>query len=241
MLIKNLPQPIKELVFKRQIEQGNQPNEEINLFLGKMSGNFNFAETHECVAFWREISKQNYKPFFEKYGGVILCTSVEQGAKIIEYFKSLGVDTKHYRGFDVGIYYGLINNKFAAYSKTRVKENNIPIFTLDELGVEQTQNVDTSNENVDSLKDELDVQRPQEQPELPEINFEGIEMEVWDNEDENIVYYKGKVIAKVNGRYLLDDWTFWDNARPIQQKVKVTKEQIAEAFNTTVEFLEIEP
>ena len=29
--------------------------------------------------------------------------------------------------------------------------------------------------------------------------------------------------------------------KPIKQKVKVTKEQIAEAFNTTVELLEIEP
>lgn len=197
MLIKNLPRPIKELVFKRQIEQGNEPNEDVKLTYGKSLKNFNFWETTECAQFWREISKQNYKPFFEKYGGVILCTSYEQGAKIIEYFKSLGVDVGTNKGILIGWYYGLYNKKFTFQFEWNVESNNIPIFTLDEL-----------------------------QPELPEINFEGIEMEVWDNDDEDILYQKRKVIAKINGRYLIDDWTVWDNARPIQQKVKVTKEQI---------------
>lgn len=207
MLIKNLPRPIKELVFKRQIEQGNEPNEDVKLTYGKSLKNFNFWETTECAQFWREISKQNYKPFFEKYGGVILCTSYEQGAKIIEYFKSFLVDTGLNDGSLIGYYYGFVHGHcLSAYNEMYVKEYKIPIFTLDELGVEQT----------------ID----EKQPELPEINFDGIQMEVWDDEDEDILYQKRKVIAKINGRYLIDDWTFWDNARPIQQKVKVTKEQI---------------
>lgn len=138
MLIKNLPKPIKELVFKRQIEQGNEPNEELELTHVKSLKNFEFSETTEGGQFWRQINKGDYKPFFEKYGGAILCTSVEQGAKIIEYFKSLGVDTI-YQGNTVGIYYGLIDNKFGIYNKLIVKLNNIPIFTLDELGVQTTQ------------------------------------------------------------------------------------------------------
>lgn len=84
--------------------------------------------------------------------GVILCTSVEQGAKIIEYFKSLGVKTI-LEGNTVGVYYGIGFGRFDNFSRDSVLHHGIPIFTLDELGVEQTQNVDTSNENVDSLKD----------------------------------------------------------------------------------------
>ena len=223
MLIKNLPKPIKELVFKRQIEQGNEPNEELYLSVTKSRGNFGWRGTVEDYDFWDKINEANYKPFFEKYGGVILCTSVEQGAKIIEYFKSLGVDTGFNAGSFVGYYYGLAGNCFAYYNEMFVKEKNIPIFTLDELGVQTAQ------------------EQPQ-QPELPEINFEGIEMEVSNNGG----YRKRrKVLAKLNNKYLAfnteqNSLFIWENARPIQQKVKVTKEQIAEAFNTTVELLEIE-
>ena len=140
--------------------------------------------------------------------GVILCTSVEQGAKIIEYFKSLGVDTYGYSGRDVGLYYGVKDGRFDQFSWNYVSANNIPILTLPD---ETTQ-------------------------ELPEINFDGIEMEV---SDDGVKWYKAKVFVKINGRYFDDVDDVWKYARPIQQKVKVTKEQIAEAFNTTVDNLEI--
>lgn len=218
MLIKNLPKPIKGLVFKRQIEQGNEPNEEMMLSNVQSQGNFNFAETPECGEFWREINKSNYKPFFEKYGGVILCTSPEQGAKIIEYFKSLGIDTGNSRGTLIGNYYGIYKNRFTTTSLEFCFENSVPIFTLDELGVQTSQ------------------EQP-ELPELPEINFDGIEMEVSVN---GVSWVKSKVLAKINNLYLTKNLSSWKHARPIQQKVKVTKEQIAEAFNTTVELLEIE-
>ena len=49
MKIKDLPQEIKELVLKRQVEQGNEPNEELYLFNGK------------------QIDNGNFKPFYERY------------------------------------------------------------------------------------------------------------------------------------------------------------------------------
>lgn len=73
--------------------------------------------------------------------------------------------------------------------------------------------------------------------ELPEINFDGIEMEV---SCDFVEWNKVVVIAKINGRYFCSRGGYWKYARQIQQNVKVTKEQIAEAFNTTVELLEIE-
>lgn len=140
--------------------------------------------------------------------GVILCTSVEQGAKIIEYFKSLGVDTCGFEGNIVWRYYGIVDGSFHFYPKSYVEEHNIPILKLPN---EKTQ-------------------------ELPEINFEGVEMEI---SDDGVKWYKAKVFGKINGRYITSS-PMWNYARPIQQKVKVTKEQIAEAFNTTVDNLEIE-
>lgn len=67
-------------------------------------------------------------------------------------------------------------------------------------------------------------------------------MEVSNNE---VDWKRRKVLAKLKNQYLVintqqDSLFIWNYARPIQQKVKVTKEQIAEAFNTTVELLEIE-
>ena len=135
-------------------------------------------------------------------------------------------------------YYGVYNDKFSIFNKDEVKEKNIPILTLpDELGWkgENTKAVEViQGENNFEVKVTSPVQ---EQPtqKLPEINFEGIEMEV---SDSGISWYRAKVLAKINGKYVTKG-SVWSYARPIQKKVKVTKEQIAEAFNTTVDNLVI--
>ena len=220
MLIKNLPKPIKELVFKR--------HEELELTYGKPLKNFNFWETTECAEFWRETNKANYKPFFEKYGGVILCTSVEQGAKIIEYFKSMGVDTGNSRGTLIGNYYGIYKNRFTTTSLEFCFKNSVPIFTLDELGVQTTQELGWQGENTKHIQVTqgeknttvtFSLPTQPQQPELPEINFEegSVEMLVWDNNDNPDDACKMKIIAKINGRYLSKNYDFWDNARPIEK------------------------
>jgi hypothetical protein len=40
----------------------------------------------------------------------------EHGKKVIEYFKSLGVDTRGYTGFEINAYYGVFDGIFNAYS-----------------------------------------------------------------------------------------------------------------------------
>ena len=67
MKIKDLPQPIKELVLKRQVEQGNEPNEELYLISGKKRGNFDWIETIEEDDFWNKIDLGNFKPFYDLY------------------------------------------------------------------------------------------------------------------------------------------------------------------------------
>ena len=66
---------------------------------------------------------------------VIKAVKKEDGVRIIEYFKSLGVDTKDYDGIcyeedgDVYIYYGVIDGKFNNYSRREIA--NARLETLD--------------------------------------------------------------------------------------------------------------
>lgn len=67
MKIKDLPQEIKELALKRQVEQGNKPNEELDLIENKGNGNFMWDKTPERDLFWCKINLGNFKPFYDLY------------------------------------------------------------------------------------------------------------------------------------------------------------------------------
>ena len=67
MLIKDLPIEIQEIVFERQKEQGNKPNNELKLTNGKNLGNFDWNETIEGGDFWSGIENEYYLEFYEKY------------------------------------------------------------------------------------------------------------------------------------------------------------------------------
>lgn len=80
---------------------------------------------------WKKIFIDNT---LEDY--VIKALTREHGAKIIEHFKSKGIDTDFYTGSvsqeDNGyqIYYGIINGKFSNYDLQQVLNNNIKIKKL---------------------------------------------------------------------------------------------------------------
>lgn len=65
MKLKELPQPIRELAEKRIREQGNEPNEELELVYEKTRGGFNWDETEEGIAFWNEIDNGYYDVFYQ--------------------------------------------------------------------------------------------------------------------------------------------------------------------------------
>jgi hypothetical protein len=67
MLIKDLPKEIQEVVFKRQEEQGNLKNDNIDLEESKEKNNFSWERTKEGYNFWREIYKGNFNVFYQKY------------------------------------------------------------------------------------------------------------------------------------------------------------------------------
>ena len=67
MQIKELPKQIQKKVFEKQIEQGNIPNEEVNISESKGDGNFDWDETDEGYSFWFEVFQGRYYEFYEKY------------------------------------------------------------------------------------------------------------------------------------------------------------------------------
>lgn len=62
MLIKDLPQPIKELALKRQIEQGKPKDEKVGLQIA-----FTWYLTTEGGDFWQRIYFGNFEAFYERY------------------------------------------------------------------------------------------------------------------------------------------------------------------------------
>lgn len=88
MKIKDLPQPIKELALKRQVEQGNEPNEELNLSDLKYKGNFDWDETHEGFNFWAKIDNENFKPFYDLYQQDVDTCKDKYVQSVIDNFKN---------------------------------------------------------------------------------------------------------------------------------------------------------
>ena len=67
MLIKNLPREIQCLVFKRQCQQNNDPDDKLDLDTGQSGGNFDWDATPEGSEYWQNINCVDYSEFYEKY------------------------------------------------------------------------------------------------------------------------------------------------------------------------------
>lgn len=63
---------------------------------------------------------------------VIKVLSKEHGAKVIQWFKDQGVDTKDYEGLNKGQYYGIINGHFYVRSESELNEKVIKVIELPE-------------------------------------------------------------------------------------------------------------
>jgi hypothetical protein len=74
MKIKDLPEPIKKRALECQKEQGNEPNEELELANGRNHGNFWWDETKEC-SIWDKVDNGNFHPFYNFHNMPILTRS----------------------------------------------------------------------------------------------------------------------------------------------------------------------
>lgn len=65
-----------------QVEQGNEPNEKLELGYDCRQGNFEWSVTTEGAVFWNEIYKDNFQVFYDKYPDTnIKLTGIELIAK----------------------------------------------------------------------------------------------------------------------------------------------------------------
>jgi len=68
MIIKDLPERIKQLALQRQQERYNPHDEDIDLELEAEFGNFDWFLTPEGREFWTKINDGDFSPFYELYG-----------------------------------------------------------------------------------------------------------------------------------------------------------------------------
>jgi hypothetical protein len=61
MLIKNLPEPFRQLAYNNQIYQKNLKNGEIQIGANKNEGGFNFYLSFEGDSFWTKVRIEDYQ------------------------------------------------------------------------------------------------------------------------------------------------------------------------------------
>ena len=81
--ISKLPEPIRELAEKRRIEQNPKSKDDL------LSIAFLWFITPERTEFWRQIAKENYSIFYEKYGNNEDCTcnsrTVDESGNVVHF------------------------------------------------------------------------------------------------------------------------------------------------------------
>ena len=149
---------------------------------------------------------------------VIKVKSIEHGKRVEDYFKSKGIDISNYpidgvteQGGFACIYFGVINDNYENYSLREVKNANAEIITL-----------------------------PEEKP-YPKM------MMVWDSQADTkfkalvIGYFNGFYIADTNREEVCNDSSFYpyEYAEDIPEKIKVTREEIADWKGVDKDLIEI--
>lgn len=87
MLIKELPVQIQELVFKKQIREGNSPTNEIDLIRNDL--NFSWSSSGEGHSFWSQINGGDYTEFYKRYPKIELTEQMKaESEDLFAFFKS---------------------------------------------------------------------------------------------------------------------------------------------------------
>ena len=155
---------------------------------------------------------------------VIEILNKEHGRKVIEYWKSIGVDTLGMNGSftkengEEERYYGVIQNDFDCYRIEFVRKYNAEII-------------------------ELPTELPKEEKQFPRVMLVS---------DDGNSWHRRVVFMKICGRYI--SWidaetieeseniyktTSWTYAKELPEKVELTKSQIAEKFGIPIDLIKI--
>ena len=157
----------------------------------------------------------------------------EHGRKVIEYWKSKGVDTsvmmgvRTKKGRDLCRYYGVIDNCFDVYSEREAAENNAEIIELPEensfprVMLVSNKPIKGNNDGIKQLVISI---------------VDGIAISVGGTQYSLEQYYQDLKEEKANPIFRLYPWRY---AKELPEKVELTKSEIAEKFGISIEQLVI--
>ena len=151
---------------------------------------------------------------------VIEVLDMEHGNKVIDYWKSIGVDTlgmsgsQTKKGDYLWRYYGVIDNCFDVYSERQAAENNAEIIEL-----------------------------PKEENSFPRVMLVNNGGNEWRKRvvfmkkcDRYLAWNKAETIEESECVY---ESTYWCYAKELPEKVELTKSEIAEKFGISIDQLVI--
>ena len=157
----------------------------------------------------------------------------EHGRKVIEYWKSKGVDTCDMLGIatkkdgDSCRYYGVIDNDFHCYSEREAAENGAEIIELPEekpfprVMLVSNKPIEGSNDGIKQLVISI---------------VDGIAISVGGTQYSLEQYYQDLKEEKANPIFRLYPWRY---AKELPEKVELTKSEIAEKFGISIDQLVI--
>ena len=165
---------------------------------------------------------------------VIQVLDREHGRKVIEYWKSIGVDTwgmsgsQNKKDGDLDRYYGVIDGCFDVYSEREAAENNAEIieFPKEEKSFPRVMLV--SNKPIKGNNDGI--------KQLVISIVDGIAISVGGTQYSLELYYQDLKEEKANPIFRLYPWRY---AKELPEKVELTKSEIAEKFGISIEQLVI--
>ena len=155
---------------------------------------------------------------------VIEVLNKEHGKKVIEYWKSRGVDTSGVYGSltkedcEEFRYYGVINNRFNCYTIEFVRKCNAEVI-------------------------ELPTESPKEEKPFPRVMLVSDDGNSWNR---RVVFMKrcGRYISWIDAETIEESeniykTTYWRYAKEIPEKVELTKSQIADKFGIPIDLIKI--
>ena len=148
----------------------------------------------------------------------------EHGRKVIEYWKSKGVNTSVLMGIrtkkagSIFRYYGVIDGYFSVYSERQAAENNAEII-------------------------ELPTELPKEENSFPRVMLVSNGEIVWYKRgvfmkkcDRFLAWNKAETIEESESVYEVIPWRY---AKELPEKVELTKAEIAEKFGVPFDYIKI--
>jgi hypothetical protein len=161
---------------------------------------------------------------------VIEVLNKEHGKKVIEYWKSKGVNTmgmmgvRTKKGGDLCRYYGVICGFFNAYSEIQAAENNAEIIELPKEEKPFPRVMLVSNKPIEGINDGIKL--------LVISIVDGIAISVGGTQYSHEQYYQDLKEEKANPIFRLCPWRY---AKELPEKVELTKSEIAEKFGISIE------